>query len=72
MDSKFFMKSKTIIGALLVFLPMILPALGVSINPDALTLFSGSMDQLIQGIGGVITAWGIRDAATEGGLSLTP
>ena len=45
---KFILKSKTIWGALIIALTVILPELGVSFNPGDAGLFNELFDSLIQ------------------------
>ena len=59
MDSpKWFLKSKTIIGLVISVLPALLPALGISFSVDDSQLVSGTLDGVIQGIGGVLALYG--------------
>ena len=51
MASKWFVKSKTLIGALAVAAPALLPALGVSLEADDAHLISQGADQIISLLG---------------------
>lgn len=58
MDTKNFLKSKTLIGVVMSVLPALLPAVGISFGPDDMSLVSDSIDKIIQAVGAVMAIYG--------------
>ena len=55
---KIFIKSKTILGVILGFLPTILPVFGIHFGPDVAELINGTVDAIISAAGGIIAIYG--------------
>jgi|2_EtaG_2_1085320.scaffolds.fasta_scaffold00309_21 hypothetical protein len=66
---KWFVKSKTIWGVVVMALPALLPAVGVNLTGDDTTLITSTGDSLLQTVGGALAIWGRFSA---GGLSIKP
>ena len=76
LDSKFFLKSKTVWGVLVAFAPALLAAVGIDIEADvgqldgAVKMLLDAFNQLNEAIGGLLIVFGMRNAETS--LSLLP
>jgi len=55
---KFFLKSKTIWGVIVMALPALLPVLGISLGADDTALITATGDQVMTAIGGLIAVYG--------------
>ncbi len=64
MNSKWAVKSKTIIGVIIAALPTILPTLGVSYSVDDHTMISESVDKIFVALGSIVAIYG-RFVATD-------
>ena len=58
METKWFLKSKTIIGVVISIIPALLPALGVHFTADDASFVSTNVDHIIQGVGAVLAIYG--------------
>lgn len=67
---KFFLKSTTVIGIIVGFLPTILPIFGISFNVEDGAMLTGTWDAIIQAIGGVMAIVGRVKAV--GSISFNP
>jgi len=56
--SKFFLKSKTVLGVLISIAPTVLPLVGIDFNPDDATMFTSTADLVIQAVGAVLALYG--------------
>ena len=65
MDSKFILKSKTILGALLTFAIAALPQLGVSFTGEDAALIAGGIDELAMLATTLFTIYGRYKADTK-------
>jgi hypothetical protein len=68
MENKLFLKSKTIWGVIVMALPMLLPAFGVSLAADDTTLITSTGDLVLQTVGALLAVYGRFKA---GGLSVS-
>ena len=64
-DEKFFLKSKTIIGAVLTFLVVLLPNMGINFTADDSALVSNLADQIIVAATTGLTVYGRFTANTK-------
>lgn len=67
--NKFFLKSKTIIGAIVSILPVLLPQIGISFSPEDGAMINDTVDKIIHAAGAVLAIYGRFDA---GGVSIRP
>lgn len=58
METKFFLQSKTIIGAVLIALAMIAPVFGVDFKADDANVIMANLDTIVQSIGVLMVIWG--------------
>lgn len=58
METKFFLQSKTIIGALLIAVSMIAPILGVDFTGADANVIMANLDTIGQSIGLLLVVWG--------------
>ena len=65
MQEKHLLKSKTIVGALLTILPVVLPLLGINFSAEDYALFGETADKAIQLFGGLMAVWGRVVAQTK-------
>lgn len=65
MESKIFLKSKTIWGVVIAALPALLPALGVSFSADDTHMISQLGDAVFQAVGLAFAAYGRFVAKTS-------
>jgi uncharacterized membrane protein len=71
MESKFFLQSKTIIGAILVVAPMLAPLLGITFTEEDAGVIRANLDQILSALGVLMVVWG--RVATDGSpLRLSP
>ena len=56
--NKYFLKSKTIWGIIVMALPALLPVLGLSLTPDDTTLITQTGDSVMTAIGGILAVYG--------------
>ena len=69
MENKIFLKSKTIWGVVIAALPALLPAFGLTMADDGLSLISQLGDAVLQAVGLGLAAYGRFVAKT--GVSVT-
>lgn len=62
--NKYYLKSKTIWGIIVMILPVLLPLLGVSLGADDTALITDAGDKVMIAIGAVLATYG-RIKATE-------
>jgi hypothetical protein len=55
---KFFLKSKTVWGVIVMALPTLLPVLGVNLGQDETALITSTGDQFVTAIGGLLAIYG--------------
>lgn len=70
-DEKFFLYSRTIIGAIVVVLVQLAPILGISFGQEDANLINEQVDAILTSVGALLTAWGLRDSNGEK-LTLKP
>ena len=64
-DSKWALQSKTILGALLAMLVVILPTMGISFTADDSALFSALLDKILEVGGLALAIWGRFTASSD-------
>jgi hypothetical protein len=67
---KFILKSKTVIGAIVMLLPVLAQLFGFAFSAEDGALITNGWDQVIQAIGAVLVIFGRFTA--KSGLSLNP
>lgn len=70
METKFFLQSKTIIGAILIVISTLAPLIGFTFTTADVALVGGNVGNIIDGIGVLLVVWGRISAKTE--LVATP
>ncbi len=69
-DTKFFLSSKTIIGAILTAIVAFAPLVGLSFSADDAQLVSTQIDAILKAIGILLVVWGRLTATTS--LTIKP
>ncbi|MAU40962.1 MAG: hypothetical protein CMF31_05000 [Kordiimonas sp.] len=57
-EPKWFLKSKTVIGAIMAILPTLLPVFGVSFSTEEVGLVNGAVDATITAGGALLAVYG--------------
>lgn len=55
---KFFLQSKTILGAIVTILPVLSSLFGFHFTGDEGAMISGAWDNIIQAVGAILVVWG--------------
>lgn len=58
METKFFLQSKTILGAVLIALAMVAPVFGVDFKADDANVIMANLDTIAQSVGLLMVVWG--------------
>ncbi len=62
---KFFLKSKTIIGVLMMLITNLGPFIGISFGAEDAAMVSANIDAIITAVGALLATWGRATANTS-------